>query len=185
MSYNQNIASSTKYGSIKVGTGLSVTNGLVSANGITDANLGYFYSTQTQTNAASINIVTMNNTGLSQGISLVSNSRLTVTKSSNYNLSIMIQFIKSSSAGGSAIGYFWLRKNGLDVANSASNITTNENSGGVVGSWTYALPLVANDYLEMAWASTQSNATLISRIAQVGPPIIPQNPSVRMILLEI
>lgn len=205
MSYNQNITSNSEYGVLKIGTGLSVTDGVVScdvtqgatgpigATGLQGAtgsaigslDLGYFYSSATQTNASSINTVTLSNTTLSQGITLVSGSRITVSKSANYNLSIMIQFTKSSSAGNSAIGYFWLRKNGVDVADSASDVTTSENNSGVVASWSYALPLVASDYLEMVWSSSLSNAILIARPAQVGPPIIPRNPSVRMTLFTL
>ena len=173
MSYNQPIATSSDYGIVKLGT----------TPGAADA--GYFYSTQTQTNSASPNIVTMNGTGLSQGITLVGGTKLTVSKGGNYNLSIMIQFTKSTSAGGNAQGFFWLRKNGINIADSSSDCTTGTVTQGVIASWTYILPLVAGDYLEMAWISASTNAILIATPATAGPPVIPANPSVRMTLLQV
>jgi hypothetical protein len=173
MSYNQPIATSVKYGVVKTG----------STPGTADA--GYFYSTQTQTNIASPNLVTMNGTGLSQGITVVGGTKLTVTKPSNYMLNIMLQFTKSTATGGNAQGFFWLRKNGIDVADSSSDCTTGTVTQGVIASWGYILPLNAGDYLEMAWTSTAANAILIATPATAGPPAIPANPSVRMTLLQV
>jgi hypothetical protein len=185
MSYNQQVASATDYGVVKIGTGIAVTNGVISASGgsfIPD--VGYFYSTQTQSNLASPNIVTMDGVGLSQGVTLVAGSRLTVSKTSNYTLSIMLQFTKSTSSGANATGFFWLRKNGIDVADSASDSTSGTVQQGVIASWSYTLPMIAGDYLEMVWYSVATNAILIAIPATVGPPAIPLNPSVRMTLIQ-
>ena len=185
MSYNQNLASTSKYGAVKVGSGISVINGVISSSGSSSKDVGSFFSTVTQTNALPANIVTLNGTSTSQGVILVSGSRLTVSKTGNYTISIMCQFTKSTSSGPSALGFFWLRKNGVDVAESASDATTSEVTSGVIASWTYTLPLNAGDYLEMVWNSASTNAVLIARPATVGPPAIPRNPSVRMTLLEV
>lgn len=185
MSFKVPLASTSKYGVMKVGSGLSVNNGIVSSNGSTTKDVGYFYAANTQTNLSSINEVQLTNTTLSQGITLTNGSKVNVSKAGNYTLDFIAQFTKSSSAGAAAIGYFWLRKNGVDVADSATDLTTNTVSSGVVGSWTYTLPLNAGDYLQMVWYSALSNAILIAFPAQAGPPIIPAAPSVRMTLLQI
>jgi len=185
MSYTAPLASATKYGVVKVGSGISVTNGIISASGsAASPDVGYFYSTQTQANLASPNIVTMDGTGLSQGVTLVGGTQLTVSKTANYTLSIMFQFTKSTSAGGNAVGFFWLRKNGVDVPDSASDATSGTVQQGVIASWSYTLPMVAGDYLEMVWYSTAANAILIAIPASAGPPAIPTNPSVRMTLIQ-
>lgn len=184
MSYVVPMASTTRYGVVKVGSGLSVTDGVISTtNGTRD--VGYFYANNTQTNLLSINTVGLTNTTLSQGVTLVGDSRVTVSKTGNYTLDFMAQFSKSSASGASAVGFFWLRKNGVDVPDSASDLTTNSVSSGVVASWTYTLPLLANDYLEMVWHCPLANAILIAIPAQTGPPIIPAAPSVRMTLLQV
>lgn len=185
MSFSVPFASISKYGVVKVGSGLSVTDGVISADAVGTRDVGYFYGANTQTNDNLINDVLMTNTTLSQGINLVDNSKLTVTKSGNYTLSIMVQFSKSSTAGGSAVGFFWLRKNGIDIPDSATDLTTSTVSSGLVGAWTYTLPMLAGDYLQMVWHCTLSNAILIALPAQAGPPIIPAAPSVRMTLLQV
>lgn len=184
MSYNLPLSSTTDYGVIKVGTGLSVANGVVSTtNGTRD--VGYFYANNTQTNLLPINTVALTNTTLSQGVTLVGGSQVTVSKTGNYTLDFMAQFSKSSASGAAAVGFFWLRKNGIDVPDSTSDLTTNSVSSGVVASWTYTLPLLANDYLEMVWSCPLANAILVAIPAQAGPPIIPAAPSVRMTLLQV
>ena len=186
MSYNQPLASITDYGVVKVGSGISVTNGVISSSGSgTGGDVGYFYSGVTQTNLLPINTVTLSNTTLSQGITLVAGSRLTVSKTANYALQVTIQFSKSTSAGGAATGFFWLRKNGADVADSATDVITTSAGAGVVLAVNYTLPLLAADYLEMVWSANTANAELIFIPIQTGPPAIPAAPSVRMTLLQV
>lgn len=186
MSYNQPLASTTDYGVVKVGSGIGVTNGVISATGSgTGGDVGYFYSGVTQTNLLPINTVTLSNTTLSQGITLVAGSRLTVSKAANYALQVTIQFAKSTSAGGAATGFFWLRKNGLDVADSATDVITTAAGAGVVLGVNYTLPLLVADYLEMVWSANTANAELIFIPIQTGPPAIPAAPSVRMTLLQV
>lgn len=186
MSFNQNIASTADYGVVKVGSGLQVTNGVVSTSGsLTGGDVGYFYSGITQTNLLPINIVTLSNTTLSQGITLVAGSRLTVSKSANYALQVTIQFAKSTSAGGAATGFFWLRKNNVDVADSATDVITTAAGAGVVLAVNYTLPLLAGEYLEVVWSANTTNSELIFIPLQPGPPAIPAAPSVRMNLLQV
>lgn len=186
MSYNQPLATNTSYGVMQAGTGLTAVNGIVSATGTgTGADVGYFYSGVTQLNLLPINLVTLSNTTLSQGITLVAGSQLTVSKTANYALQVTIQFTKSTSAGGAATGFFWLRKNGVDVPDSATDVITTSAGAGVVLAVNYTLAMLAGDYLEMVWSANTTNAELIFIPAQAGPPIIPAAPSVRMTLLQV
>jgi hypothetical protein len=186
MSYNKPLASTTNYGVMKVGSGLAVTNGIVSTTGTgSGGDVGYFYSNLTQLNTLSINTVTLSNTTLSQGVVLTNGSRLNVSKSANYTLQVTLQFAKSTSAGIAAVGFFWLRKNGIDVADSATDVITTSSGAGVVLAVNYTLPLLAGEYLEMVWSANTANSELIAIPAQAGPPVIPAAPSVRMTLLQV
>jgi hypothetical protein len=177
MSYNQPLASTTDYGVVKVGSGINVTNGVISSSGSgTGGDVGYFYSGVTQTNLLPINTVTLSNT---------TGSQLTVSKTANYALQVTIQFAKSTSAGSAATGFFWLRKNGLDVADSATDVITTSAGAGVVLAVNYTLPLLAGDYLQMVWSANTANSELIFIPIQTGPPAIPAAPSVRMTLLQV
>lgn len=187
MSYKVPFATNSNWGAMQAGAGLSVTDGIVSVDptpgGLLD--VGYFFSTDTQINAASINTVTLNGTTLSRGITLNAGSQITVSKTGNYTLSLMTQFTKADPSGPSSVGFFWLRKNGIDVADSASDVITTTSGAGVIASWTYTLSMNAGDYLEMVWHCAESNAILIAAPAQVGPPAIPRSPSVRITLLQV
>lgn len=185
MSYSTPLTSTTKYGVVKVGSGIQVSDGVISASSSGSRDVGYFYSSLTQTNAAQVNTVTLTNTTLSQGVTLVNNSQMTVSKTSNYSLDLMIQFTKADASGQAARGFFWLRKNGIDVPDSSSDLITTTAGAGTIGSWTYTLPMNAGDYLQMVWYSSAANAILIAIPAQAGPPIIPLTPSVRITLLEV
>lgn len=184
MSYNQNVASTTNYGVVKVGSGIAVTDGIISSGTASAADKGYFYSTVTQTNLLPVNVVSLSNTTISQGITLVAGSQLTVSKTATYNLSVMMQFSKTSGGSAATIN-FWLRKNGLDVADSTTDMTISNNNASAVASWTYILAMNASDYLEMVWRSTSPQAILPAVPLQPGPPQIPATPSVRMTLLQV
>lgn len=184
MSYKVPFATGSNWGSMQAGSGLSVVNGVVSVEpspGIHD--VGYFYSTLTQTNLLPINIVSCTNTTLSQGVTLVAGTQFTVAKTGNYTLNYTIQVDKT--AGGAAANMdIWLRLNGVDVADSNSNFTISNNNAAIVASANYTLILNAGDYLELAWHSGSANAELLAVPAQVGP-VRPASPSVRVTLLQV
>lgn len=183
MSYKAPFATSSDWGIMQAGSGLSVTNGIVSASAAGTLDVGYFYSTLTQTNLLVTNIVSCTNTTLSQGVTLVAGTQFTVAKAGNYTLNYTIQVDKT--AGGAAANMdIWLRLNGADVADSNSNFTISNNNAAIVASANYTLILNAGDYLELAWHSDSANAELLAVPAQVGP-VRPASPSVRVTLSQV
>lgn len=183
MAYKTPFGSSANWGVYKAGAGLSVIDGTLSVNPQAALDVGYFYSNQTQTNLATINTVTCNNTTLSQGITVVGGTQFTVSKTGNYTLTYTIQFDKT--AGGTAANVdFWLRRNGTDVPDSNSNFTISNNNSAIVAAANYTLIMNAGDYLEMVWYSSSANAELLAIPAQVAP-VRPTSPSVRITLLQV
>lgn len=184
MSYKVPFATDTNWGAMQAGSGLSVVDGVVSVDpgpGIHD--VGYFYSSLTQPNLLPINIVSCTNTTLSQGVTLVAGTQLTVSKTGNYTLTYTVQ-VDKTSGGAAANMDIWLRINGGDVADSNSNFTISNNNAAIVASANYTLILNAGDYLELAWHSDSANAELLAVPAQVGP-VRPTSPSVRVTLLQV
>jgi len=184
MSYKLPVTSTTSSGGMIVGGGLNVSDGVVSVQtgGLLD--LGYFYSTVTQTNpvANAINTVTFSNTGISQGITLVSGTRLTVSKTANYTITSIIQYDKT--AGGSASIDIWLRKNGVDVANSNINTAITANGSANTAASNYSPAMNAGDYLELVWQGSSTGAELLAVPAQIGP-VRPASPSVRSTIVQL
>jgi hypothetical protein len=134
---------------------------------------GAFYDLTTQTGATNVSqSVQLRNTQHSNGVSIVSGSRVTVDNVGVYNLQFSIQLYRSS--GGSVVNtYFWFRINGINVTNSNTAVTTNANNGYTVASWNYVDVFNAGDYIELMWMADGSNVELSYIVTPTGLPSIP------------
>ena len=136
---------------------------------------GSFDSTGTQTLAA-INTptaVTLGTTLSSNGISLSSGSRLTAAQAGFYNIDVSLQLTSSSSSAKTL--YFWLRQDGVDVADTTRAITVTLNSGRSPIALNYTVSLEASQYVELYWAA---DSTDVSLSAITGLAFAPDAPSV-------
>jgi hypothetical protein len=125
---------------------------------------GYDYasytSTTDQTLAAADTAypVEFDTTEVESGISLVSNSQLTVSQSGLYLITVSYQVTSSNSS--SSTFYAWMAKNGTDVARSRLDFTVKANGDTKVVSASYQISLAAGDYIELMWAGDTVNLTL-------------------------
>lgn len=92
-----------------------------------------------------------------------------------YNIQFSVE-IKSSTSSTSEIT-IWLRKNGSDVADTASEYNIKGNDFYTIG-WNFVVPLVANDYVQLMWASSDTTMTLYYQAPQTSPYTHPAIPSV-------
>jgi hypothetical protein len=187
MAYKEPFATSSNWGIMRAGTGLSVSNGIVSVDPTTALDVGYFFSTTTQTNpvANAINIITANGTTLSQGVTVVGGTDFTVSKNGNYTFTYVMQMEKLTGGATNAEIRLWVRLNGADVANStASTFISNATPTSLLAA-NYTLTMTAGQYLQIAWVSDSTNVQLLAVPAQVGPPAIPSGVSVRVTLLQV
>jgi hypothetical protein len=156
--------------------GLQGIQGLTGATGAGGA-VGYygsFYSTQDQTALAinTLTVATFNTTSLNNGINVVSNSQVTFANTGTYALNFSIQLDKISSGGGENF-WVWLRKNGSDVADSATKYVVQSNYRFVVSSLDFLLDLNAGDFIEIAW-SVDNTDIILEYDAGVSPyPAVP------------
>ena len=140
---------------------------------------GSFYDTTQQNNggATSVNLMSLNTEISVFGTKIGSPaSRILVSESGVYNVQFSAQFDKT--AGAAADIYIWLRINGQDVPYSASKVVIQGSAAEIVPAWNFVVDLEANDYIEIAWASTDTNVHISAASAAVGPPAIPAIPSV-------
>jgi hypothetical protein len=135
------------------------------------------YSTQDQTNAGatSANKMTYNTTDLSNGVSIVSNSRITMANAGVYNIQFSAQLDKTDS--GDDTVQIWICKNGNLVANSNTEITLTGNAGKHVAAWNWLVNASAGDYFEICWHSSDT-AVFLNYIAAATSPARPAIPSV-------
>lgn len=135
---------------------------------------GSFYDTTDQV-AALINTAyafTYNATDLSQGVYIGSpTSRVYVDRPNVYNIQFSAEFINTS--GGTANAWIWLRKNGTDVANSASTVRVQGNNTELVAAWNFLLQMNAGDYFELMWEVSDIALSLHSDPATAIHPAIP------------
>lgn len=145
---------------------------------------GSFYSTQDQTNAGatSVNKMTYNVTDLSNGVTIVSNSRITIANSGTYNIQFSAQFDKTD--GGDDSAQVWLMKNGSNVANTNTELTLHAQDGKAVAAWNFFVQAAAGDYFELAWHSSDT-AMFINYIAAASNPTRPAIPSVILTVNQI
>jgi len=135
---------------------------------------GAFHSTQTQT-AAAINTaypMTLNATDLSFGVYTgTPNSRIYIDTEGIYNFQFSAQLDKTS--GGVGLVFIWVRVNGIDIPNSATQIRIQGNNAETVAAWNFVLPLNAGDYFELTWSTDDTSCQILASAASAPHPGIP------------
>jgi len=188
MSYKAPLATTTDFGIMQVGTGLSVTNGLVSATlGLLD--YGFFTDATTQTNpvANTTNIVTFDTTGPANGVSVVGGTDITVVDAGVYTK--LFTLLCSKTSGGTTAISVWLQvktavgpftdvvgsRQDLDLINTLPTIFTSGN---------FTLPITAGGAIRLCWSSADLTFSLSALPAAVAPTR-PTGNSVKVTLTRI
>ena len=141
--------------------------------GIVTGYYGSFYDTTTQ-NVVGVNTyqpVTINTTDISNQVSIANSSHIVVANSGIYNIQFSLQIDKSQ--GSLAHVYIWLKKNGVDVPNSAGEIAVQGTASEAIAAWNYVVSAAANDYYELMWSSTDIHVEIKARNASGVVPAIP------------
>lgn len=139
-------------------------------------NYGAFYSTGSQTNPVT-NVsrsMIVESTSLSNGVTVVDGSKMTVTNPGIYNLQFSAQLEKNSN--GVSTTYIWLKKNGTNVSNTTTAIDMLKQAGGggkVVAAWNFVESLNAGDYLELAWQASDTDVHIAYITGSSNYPAIP------------
>lgn len=140
-----------------------------SLEGAVVSKYGVFSDTTTQTASAiyTPQAITFNTTDSSDGFSRGSpTSHIVADRIGHYNFQFSLQ-ISSGSASNKKI-WIWPRLNGVDVANSASEISLSGSNTLLVPSWNWVLSLNPNDYFQLMFAVEDTNIQLTFTAAQTG-----------------
>jgi hypothetical protein len=135
---------------------------------------GSFYDTTDQTAALANTAyaMTFNSTDITNGVYIGSpTSRVYVDTVNLYNIQFSAQLI--NTAGGAHNIWIWLRKNGTDVANSATTLRLQGNNTELVAAWNYLLSMNAGDYFELMWEVSDTSVSLFHDVATAIHPDIP------------
>jgi hypothetical protein len=148
---------------------------------------GSFYDTTTQTALGNDTPTPMkyNSTDIENGVSIVDDSKITVSQSGVYNLQFSAQ-VDRVAGNGVVVIDIWLRKNGLDVANSDTKVTLsgNANQAKIVASWNFFVELNAGQNVELMWNTPTTNIKLVALPEDLIIPH-PEVPSVILTMNKI
>jgi len=135
-------------------------------------NYGAFYDTTTQSGSANVSSsIKFNSTDYSEGVSITNNRRIVLANVGVYNIQFSAQLVDTSF--GSSTIHIWLMKNGVNVPHSAGKIFLAANEE-TIASWNYVVPATSpNDYYELVWQSTDSDARILYEAATGNIPAIP------------
>lgn len=135
---------------------------------------GMFYDTTTQA-ATAINtatLITFNTTSLTRGVYLGSpTSRIYIDTPGIYDFQTSIQL--DSTVATDEHFYLWLRKNGADIADSASTVRLKGNNSELILTLNFFLDLKADDYVEFVYSTTNTGVQLLYAAAAAPVPAIP------------
>ena len=170
-------ASSGVMEEITIGSGLTLTGAGTLNNTATPTPLGYYGAFQDVTDqfAAVINTgypMLLGVTDLSNQVTVVSGSRVTIANTGIYNIQWSGQFTNPLAAEHDVT--IWLRKNGVDVPGSAGVVLVPKKHGSADGhilpSWNFLLDVVGGDYYEFVWSTEDTSVYLSFQPAGSPPP---------------
>lgn len=122
--------------------------------------------------------VTFNTTDFSNGVTIASNSRITVAEAGIWNLQFSLQFTNTTNASQDVD--VWFRVNGTNIANSNSRYGLAPRKGvgdpfHIIMALNYFASLNATDYIEIMWRTTDTGVSIEQYAAGTTPtrPAIP------------
>lgn len=137
---------------------------------------GSFYDTNTQcaTLTNTEYLMCYNSIDLNYGITINNGTRITVPEDGVYNIQFSAQIDRVAGSGEAQFD-IWLKKQGTSVPWSATgiNVNGNANKAKVVAAWNFFVSLNANQYAELAFATTDTNVRIVNKAASSPVPAIP------------
>jgi hypothetical protein len=135
-------------------------------------------STDQTGNISAGTAITYNTQDVSDGVTLVSGSQITVPNTGIYDLQFSAQLKNVDNTQHEVV--IWFKVNGSDLANSATIVTvparkTSNIFGYMVAAWNIFLDLNSADYVQIFWLPSSTQVTLEHLPASVTPayPAIP------------
>jgi hypothetical protein len=147
---------------------------------------GSFFDSNTQT-CASGNIAAMVvnsadtfNNGVSVTNDTFSNPTLfRVANAGVYNVQFSAQLSRVTGGSAQTIS-IWLRKNGVDVPNTATHVSMQANAGKLVAAWNFFIDMISTDTIQIMWS--QNGA--INLLAETPDLALP-HPAIPSVIITI
>lgn len=135
---------------------------------------GLFYSTTNQTAAATSTgyPVEFETTYIGNGVSIggVDNTRITVSADGVYNFQVTLGMQHTNAS--EVIVWTWINKNGTDVPYGGRKQSVKGNEDKTLY-WNFGIDLTAGQYIEMYWATDDTDLSLHTEAATSPHPGVP------------
>lgn len=120
--------------------------------------------------------VTYNTQDVTDAVTLVDNSKITVPNTGIYDLQFSMQLRNTDNTQHEAV--IWFKVNGTDLANSATRVTiparkSSNIYGYAVAAWNIFLDMNSSDYVEIYWQTSSALVTMEHDSASATYPAIP------------
>lgn len=149
--------------------------------------IGAFYDAGDQTALVdTATAMTCDTVQISRGITVVDQTKFTVSRKASYNIQFSAQFFNPESSDYRVS--VWPKVNGTNVEDSCTDITVPSkhgfDSGAVVAAWNFFLDLNAGDYVELMWSTPIATITMEHTAARTTP-VRPAIPSLIVTINEV
>jgi len=128
---------------------------------------GAFYDTTTQTNLTQINKVKFNSTYISDGVSIVDQTKITLLHAGRFNIQFSLQLDKTDS--GTDDFDLWVLRNGESGPWTNTRVTLTGNNAKAVAAWNYVVEETAGTFIELAWYSLDTGVFIHAEPEQTSP----------------
>ena len=163
------MSTTTANQTLQINATTRITNDLI-VYGNKQFNVGAFQSNVSQSGSAAVSqSMNFETTDISNGISMVSNSRITLANSGTYNIQFSAQVLADT---GSDTVWIWLKKNGTNVSSTSTKLLLRNNEA-AVAAWNFVVEAAASDYFELAWESANGDTVLLAEAAGTNYPAVP------------
>jgi hypothetical protein len=120
--------------------------------------------------------MSLNTTDITNGVSISGssspfNTYIKIANAGVYNIQFSAQLEKTDS--GTDYVDIWLRRNGVDLLDSATNVTLIGNNDRQVAAWNWFATAGAGDYYQIMWASADTGARILAEPSTGVHPGIP------------
>lgn len=162
-------------GSVGVKGNLTIQSGSgdLYVHGHKQFNYGAFQSNTTQSGSAGVSqSIELEITDSASGVicdALSLYKQIRVVNAGVYQIQFSAQF---NGNGGADTVYVWFKKNGTNIADSATKLYVGNNTEGVM-TVPFVVEAAANDYYELVWQNTTGNGVLQAYNASGNIPTIP------------
>ena len=141
--------------------------------GLEDFTYGSFSDTTNQTaNAANTPYeVSFNTTDSSKGHYIRNNTEIVANVAGIYNYQFSMQLTSTSASLDNV--YIWIRKNNVDVPNTATIVSLAQNKQYAVAAWNFFVGMNAGDHIHLMWAVTDTRLSIAAPAATSFCPAVP------------